>query len=84
VDRGLSISLHGCYYGVKESAVCFTKKNEDKIKRSVTASAPCAKISCVSYNDAFLKRWKELYVYGWNIKIKWQLVVLWWERRPCQ
>jgi hypothetical protein len=43
VDRGMSSSVLGCHYGVKESTVCFTKKNEDKIRRSVTASAPKCK-----------------------------------------
>jgi hypothetical protein len=67
----MSISVRGCLYGIKEFTVCFTKKNEDKIRGSITASTLSAKIYCVSCNDPFLKRWKELYVYGWNIRSEW-------------
>jgi hypothetical protein len=38
LDMGMNISVLGCHYGVKESIVCSTKKNEDKIRGSVTAS----------------------------------------------
>jgi hypothetical protein len=33
----MSISVRGCHCGVEESAICFTEKNEDKIRGSVTA-----------------------------------------------
>ena len=68
----MSILVHGCHYGVMESTVCFTKKNKDKIRGSM-ASALSAKFSCVNCNDLFLRRWKELYVYGWNIRSEWNV-----------
>jgi len=43
----MSISVRGCLYGVKESAPCFTKKNEDKTRGSVMTSTLSAKIYCV-------------------------------------
>jgi transposase-like protein len=47
-DRGISIAAVCCHYGVNESTLYLIKKDEDKIKGSVTASAPLSmNISCI-------------------------------------
>jgi len=73
----MSIFVCGCHYGVKESAVCFTKKNEDKIRGSVTAMLRAQKFIVYVVMTPSSKGGKEFYVYGWNIRIDWQLAVLW-------
>lgn len=68
----MSISVCGCYYGVKESAVCFTKKNEDKIRGSIMAMLRAQKLIVYVVVASSSKGGKE-----WNVRIDWQLVALW-------
>jgi hypothetical protein len=65
----MSISVRGCRYGVKESAVCVTKKNEDKIRGSVTAMLRVQKYIVYVLIIPSSKGGKEFYLYGWNIRI---------------
>jgi hypothetical protein len=56
LDRRMGIAVFGCHYGVNRMTVHFIKKNRDKIKECVKASATLrAKIFFVTHHDPFLK-----------------------------
>jgi hypothetical protein len=42
----MNVSVCGCLYGVKESIVCFTKKNEDKIGKRYGQCSECKNLLC--------------------------------------
>jgi len=64
VDRGRSIAVVRCHYSGTEAAICFIKKNEDKIRGSSMICVPSSsKTYCVSNYDLFLKNTERAF-YG--------------------
>jgi hypothetical protein len=57
LDRRISIVVVRCHCGVNKLEIFFIKKNEDKFRRSIRASAPSSvKISAVSHCNPFSER----------------------------
>jgi hypothetical protein len=55
------------HYGVNKSMIHFTKKNEDKIRASIKASAPLnAQISCIHHCALSTKLCKGHCTCGWT------------------
>ena len=55
--RRISTAMVRCHSSVNDLLVPLLKKNEEKIRRNIKASAPTnAKISCVSWQDAFAEK----------------------------
>jgi hypothetical protein len=53
----MSTATVRCHSSVNDLLVPLLKKNEEKIWRNIKASAPAsAKISCVSWQDAFTEK----------------------------
>ena len=72
LDMWMSTAVVKHHYGVNQTMICFTKKNEHEISRSKETNVPSiSEFTCVSQLSLPLPQsWKRPYVYDWKMMQK--------------